>query len=341
MNHSHVPNKHRAVFLAPPQNIEGVFGHELVERARELCEVSTDGVDTTNPEAVKTAINGADIVLSTWGMPVLTDDLLNIAKRLRIVIYCASSVKYFVTDRVFEQGITVTSAARVNGRVVAEFTVALMTLCLKEAWPFVRGQADTSGFFARRQPWSGVGGFSEAKIGIVGASSVGIELLGLLSSYPCECLVYDPHVSDEEIAGMGARAAALDELLRVSDIVSLHAPNLPSLRHMIDSAKLALLKDGAWLINTARGALVDETALIAELRTGRISACLDVTDPEPPVPASPLYSLPNVVLTPHMAGAIKADCRRMGLLGIQELERFIAGLSPLYPVSPERLAIMG
>lgn len=86
---------------------------------------------------------------------------------------------------------------------------------------------------------------------------------------------------------------------------------------------------------------MDERALIAELRTGRISACLDVTDPEPPVSGSPLYSLPNVVLTPHMAGAIGTDCRRMGRLGIDELERFVDGRPPLYPISAERLAIMG
>ncbi len=335
------PSLYRAAFLAPEKNIDLVFGQALVERARKLCEVTTVGIDSEDISAVKAAVQDVDIVLSTWGMPVLSQEVLDAAPNLKIVIYCASSVKSFVTEQVFKRGIIITSAARANGRVVAEFTLALITFCLKEMWPFIRREADTAAHFRRQADWQGIGGFNSARIGIIGASSVGIELLGLLSSYPCECFVYDPHVSNYDIDRLGGIPMNLDELLRQSDIVSLHAPNLLSLRHMIDSSKLKLLKDGAWLINTARGALVDEQALLAELQTGRISACLDVTDPEPPVPGSPFYSLPNVILTPHAAGSIGADCRRMGIAGISELERFVEGLPPLFPVSPKRLAIMG
>ncbi len=318
-----------------------VFGADLVRRAQEVCTVTAVGTDTSDPAAVKRVIAGAEIVLSTWGMPILTPEILDAAPDLKLVIYCASSVKGFVTSAVFERGITVTSAARANGRVVAEFTVALMTICLKDSWKFIRHDPDTAAYFRRDLPWRGLGGFNEAVVGIIGASSVGVELLALLSSYPCECLVYDPYVSPEEVADIGGRSVELDLLLSRSDVVSLHAPNLPTLKHMIDASKLSLLKDGAWFINTARGGLVDEQALLQELKSGRIGACLDVTDPEPPVRDSMLYSLPNVVLTPHMAGAIGSDCRRMGLLGIQELERFVRGLSPMYPVHASRLNIMG
>ncbi|MGG2479179.1 NAD(P)-dependent oxidoreductase, partial [Rhizobium sp. BR5] len=107
-----------------------------------------------------------------------------------------------------------------------------------------------------------------------------------------------------------------------SDVISLHAPSLPQTRHMIGAEELARMKDGATLINTARGALVDEDALLAELKTGRIEAVIDVTDPEVPPPDSPLYSLPNVFLTPHIAGATGLERARLGDMAIAEIERF-------------------
>jgi phosphoglycerate dehydrogenase-like enzyme len=124
----------------------------------------------------------------------------------------------------------------------------------------------------------------------------------------------------------------LEELLRISDVVTLHAPSLPSTHHMIGSTELALMKDGAMFVNTSRGALVDEAALISELQSGRISAVLDVTDPEPPSPSSPLLHLPNVFVTPHLAGSQGSELARLSELAIDEIARFARGEPPLYPV---------
>jgi phosphoglycerate dehydrogenase-like enzyme len=133
----------------------------------------------------------------------------------------------------------------------------------------------------------------------------------------------------------------LDELLAASDVVSLHAPSLPSTRHMLDARRLALLGDGATLINTARGALIDHDALVVELLTGRIDAVIDVTEPEVLPPDSPLYDLPNVVLTPHIAGALGVEIRRLGDSAVDEIERYAAGEPFAHPVTAadlERIA---
>jgi phosphoglycerate dehydrogenase-like enzyme len=140
-----------------------------------------------------------------------------------------------------------------------------------------------------------------------------------------EVLLYDPFVSEEEAGKLGVLKVELPELMSRSDFVSLHAPNLPGLRHMINADLLKRMKDGATFINTARGALVDEEALLAELKSGRIQAVLDVTDPEPPDDGSPLYTLTNVIYTPHIAGSVGQECHRLADFAIDELERFIKG----------------
>ena len=126
-----------------------------------------------------------------------------------------------------------------------------------------------------------------------------------------------------------------------SDIVSIHAPSLPSTRGMIGARQLKLMQDGAGFINTARGALIDEAALLAELQTGRIHAVIDVTDPEIPGMDSPFFTLPNVFLTPHIAGAIGTERARLGLMAVEEVERFVRGEKMHYEIEPallERLA---
>jgi glyoxylate reductase len=124
----------------------------------------------------------------------------------------------------------------------------------------------------------------------------------------------------------------VDELLRESDIVSLHVPLTPETRHLIGKRELVHMKDGALLVNTARGGVVDQNALVAELGTGRISAALDVTDPEPLPPGHELYGLPNCLVTPHIASAGRATRARMAELAAENILSVLAGNPPLTPV---------
>ena len=159
------------------------------------------------------------------------------------------------------------------------------------------------------------------KVGIIGASTIGRRVIELLRPFDLDVALYDPIVSADEAAALGVRVFALDELMRRSRVVSLHAPLLPNTKRMIGAWELAALPEGATFINTARGALVDEAALVRDLQSGRISAVLDVTWPEPPSPDSPLWTLPNVLLTPHLAGSLGNELARMGASAIREVAR--------------------
>jgi phosphoglycerate dehydrogenase-like enzyme len=147
----------------------------------------------------------------------------------------------------------------------------------------------------------------------------------MLRPFDFEVAVYDPYLGDEEARALGVEKRDLATLLEESDIVSLHAPALESTRHMIGAAELAAMGDGTTLVNTARGALVDHEALEKELVTGRLSAVVDTTDPEVLPADSPLYTLPNVFLTPHIAGSLGTETYRMTALALDEIERFAAG----------------
>ncbi len=172
----------------------------------------------------------------------------------------------------------------------------------------------------------------DKQVGIIGASHVGRHLVELLRPFALTTVVTDPFLTGDEADRLGVRRVELDELMRTCDVVSVHAPDLPSTRGMIGESELAKLRDGATLINTARPALVDADALDAELRTGRISAVLDVTDPEPLPFDAPLLGIAGAFVTPHIAGSGGTELARLADLAIDEVSRFANGDPPRHPV---------
>ncbi len=174
-------------------------------------------------------------------------------------------------------------------------------------------------------------------MGIIGASRIGRRVIELLRPFDLDVLLYDPYAAPQEAAALGVEPVSLDDLCARSSVVSVHAPQLPATHHMISTRQLAAMPAGATLINTARGSLVDENALLPELASGRLNAVLDVTDPELPPPDSPLYDLPNVLLTPHIAGSLGGELHRMADQALDELERYAQGLPFADPVRPESL----
>ncbi|MNI65892.1 Glycerate dehydrogenase [compost metagenome] len=157
----------------------------------------------------------------------------------------------------------------------------------------------------------------------------GRHFIRLLKQFEVKVLVYDPFLSESQINELGAVKVELDELLQDSDVVSIHAPSIPETNNLMNARTLQLMKDNAILINTARGSLIDEEALVAELRKGRLWACIDVTQPEPPDLNHPFRSLPNVTLIPHIAGASNNGLHRVARYVIREIELFVQG-EPLH-----------
>lgn len=291
------------------------------------------GEEPATKEDLLALLPPADACITSWGVARLDAEVVAAAPKLRAMAHMGGSVKRFLSDAVWERGVLVVSAAPVLAEHVAETTLGLMIVGMKRIWPL--GQRVREGGW-RDSPYWPSRELYDKKVGILGASNVGRHVITLLRPFHARILLYDPYVSEEEAAEMGVTKMELDDLVREADVLSLHAPALPSTHHMLDARRLAMMKDDALLINTARGTLIDEEALIGELEKGRFFAFLDVTDPEPPAEDSPLRRLPNVVVTPHIAGCIE-NCSRMGERAVEELRRFFAGEPPLNPITPDIL----
>lgn len=316
--------------------MEGLAGHaftpEHLERLRAVGDLLDDApVEDLTTDRARRLLQRAEVLVGHWGCPTLTSEVLDDAPGLRLFAYAAGTVKWQVTDAVWDRGIVVTSAAAANAVPVAEYTVAMVLLAGKGVLLQRELQRDP----AARVPLdhTRVGNVGK-RVGLVGASHVGRLVIERLAPYDLDLAVYDPYLTPEQADALGVELVAdLDELCAGVDILSLHAPDIEATKGMIGARQLALLPDGATFLNTARPALVDTRALEAELRSGRIAAILDVTDPEPLPVDHELLRLPNVFVTPHVAGAAGTELTRLADLAVEEVERHVAGLPPRYPVT--------
>jgi phosphoglycerate dehydrogenase-like enzyme len=315
------------------------FQEPQLRRLHDLVELA-DPVPTADLDdpLVRRRLREVEVLVTSWGCPQLTKERLDAAPALRAIFHCAGTVRTFVTDEIWRRGILVTNAADENAVPVAEFTLAAIIFAGKRV-PILaqdaRRHRDDWSYVARRGELSNRG----RTIGLVGFSRVGRRVTERLRSLEVDVLVSDPYADPAEIRAAGGRPVALTELLTRCDVLSLHVPELPSTRRLIGPAELAMLKDGATVINTARGAVLDTAALETECATGRLDAILDVTEPEPLPADSPLYDLPNVMITPHIAGSLGSETRRMSESALDELERYLSGRPPRAAVTADEFAV--
>lgn len=323
-------------FAFTPVAIEALFGDAERTQLGRLCRILTPVPLGALDDGVARAVLGeVQILVTGWGCPPIDDDVLAVAPKLRLIAHAAGSVRALVSPTVFARGIAVVTAADANALPVAEYTVAAILFANKRVLDFAaRYRRERRGLGISVTTPPTVGNFRKT-IGLVGASRIGRRVAQLLRPFDFTVLVADPFLAPAGARDLGVERVELDELLRRSDVVSLHAPSLPETRHLLDGRRLRLLRDGTTLINTARGALVDQEALIAELMSGRLNAVLDVTEPDVLAPESPLYELPNVLLTPHVAGAAGGELRRFGELITAEIDRFVRGEALRHAVDPQ------
>ncbi len=314
----------QALFALAAEHVPQVFPPEVLARLRESVDIDPGLVahDLTSP-GVREVLARTEILVTGWGCPRLDEAVLDAAPRLRAVLHSAGSVKSFVTPALRERKIAVSSAAAANALPVAEYTLAMILLAGKDVLA-ARERLRTTRTSAGWGLVPGIGNHGR-RVGVVGASRIGRRVLELLRPFDLRPVLTDPYVDEREAAALGVPLLPLDELLRTSGIVTVHAPETPRTHRMIGRRELALMPDGAVLINTARGSLIDHDALVAELRTGRLTAILDVTDPEPLPADSPLYDLPGAFVTPHLAGSQGNELARLGLAVAQEAERLVTG----------------
>lgn len=331
------------VAVALPEQLREMFFPDAHwSRLVEAFETTVVRGDHRDPDVVGALLaeTRAQVLLSGWGTARLEGRLLAAAPDLRLLAHTGATVKPLVSEESWQRGVRVTQAGQAMAPAVAEaalaHTLALLhglhrfDHAMRSGTPWDRAQLAPP----RRE-------LHGSTVGVVGASRTGRAYIGMVRALGAKVLVHDPYLGDAQADELGVRQRGLDDLLRASRVVALHAPVLPETRHLLGARELALLADGALLVNTARSWLVEQAALLAELRSGRIDAALDVYDEEPLPVDHPFRALPNALLVPHQAGGtLEARWRAADLL-IEEIGRFGAGLPLRHEVTRDQLSRMG
>ena len=315
----------RAVLsLSPAALVDFLFPGEMLDELNASVEILAV-VDSFDTVEARVALSTAEILLAGWGTARLSAQGLDAAPSLRAVIHAGGGALAAVDEEAArERNLILSNAGLANSVPVAEYALAMILLAGTGAFRAQQVYRERRAVIDREVELAGFGNFGRT-VGIVGASRIGRIVIEMLRPFDVHVVVADPTLDAQDARDLGIELVGLSELARRSSVVSLHVPVLASTRKMIDAAFLAAMPDGATLINTARGIIVDQDALVAELVTGRLSAILDVTEPEVLSADHPLYDLPNVVLTPHVAGALGSEISRMGRLVLDEVQRYSRG----------------
>lgn len=318
----------RAALLMDPALVPFVFDPAARSRLAELLDIEWDA--STSAAGIPDP-TGVELLIAGWGATPAGQHDLAPFTRLRAVVHWGGGIGW-LDEQAAGRGIPISTAKAANAIPVAEFTHAMIALAAKDAFWLSRRYCTEQGFIAREQA-APRAGLYDTTIGIVGASAIGTLVMQKLRENDVRVLLYDPYASSTDAAALGAELVDdLVDLAARSDVLSIHVPEMPSTVGMVSADVLAALRDGGTVINTARGPLVDQDALVAELQRGRLRAILDVTDPDPLPAGHVLYTLPNVFLTPHLAGSMGTELRRLGESALVEIERFVAGDPFAHPV---------
>ncbi|NLU70171.1 hydroxyacid dehydrogenase [Streptomyces sp. HNM0574] len=327
----------RAAVAMSAETADGLLTPGVPEALRRHVRLAPlPPLDEFASPRARAALAEAELLVTGWGCPPLDEAALAAAPRLRAVVHTAGSVREHLTPACWERGLAVSSAATANALPVAEYAVAMILLAgkrvLESARDYREGRTRPGTLHASPHT-----GNYRRTVGILSASLVGRRVIELLRPHDLEVLLHDPYVTGEEARALGVRAVPLPELFASCDVVSVHTPLLPGTRGLVGRELLAAMRPDATLVNTARGPVLDQEALTELLLRGRLRAVLDVTEPEPLPPGHPLWSCPNVLLTPHIAGSQGNELRRLADTAVAEVERWAGGAAFAHPVSRERL----
>lgn len=323
-----------------PQAAAAVFTPRSAAALRGVCDLAPlPALDDLTTVRAKEILADVEVLVTGWGCPPLDADVLAAAPHLEAVVHAAGSVRGHVTDACWERGLQVTSAAAANALPVAEYTLAMLLLhgkhVLERARDYRRDRARDAWLLTPHE----VGNYRRT-VGLLSASLIGRRVIELLRPFDYEVLLHDPYVSGAEAAELGVEWVELPDLFTRSDLLSVHTPLLPATRGLVSRDLLASMRPGATLINTSRGAVVDQDALTDVVRAGRVRAVLDVTDPEVLPADHPLWDCPGALITPHLAGSQGSEWERLADTAVGEVARWAAGDGFAHPVRRERLAFL-
>ncbi|MDR6879996.1 hydroxyacid dehydrogenase [Bacillus sp. 3255] len=291
--------KKKALVLSPESRLKEVCSAKCRALLNEHFDVTWNetGKDYSKEE-LAALVSDAEVIFTSWGSPSLSEEALDRAAKLCAVGHAAGTVKSLVPKRIFGRGVRVFSAAPRIALSVGEYCLAALLATLRYL-PVLDASLRNGG-------WRELGlkgrELTGSTIGIISASSTARAFMKLLAPFQVNVLVYDPYLSEEAAARLQVKRATLEEVMSCS-IISVHAPKVPATDRMLTRELLARIPDGAIFMNSSRAAVVEEEPFLQELASGRFYAILDVFEKEPLQTDSLLRSLPNVLLTPHIAGA--------------------------------------
>ncbi|TEU14064.1 MAG: hydroxyacid dehydrogenase [Anaerolineales bacterium] len=316
------------------------MGHRVLITARSFRKVRGEHWDLLEGE-------GCDVVNSPYDRPLTEAEMLDLVGGVHgavvgmdevttRVIQASTDFKVIAKHGVgvdnidlaaaTAAGVVVTNTPEANKVAVAELTIALM---LALARRLVKQHQVVSGGGWARQMGTELAGKT---LGLIGCGRIGHEVAKRVRILEMEVVFYDQYTLEVS----GARQVSLDELLTWSDYVSVHVPHTLETHHILDAEAFAKMKDGVYVINTARGGTVDETALYEAIVAGKVAgAALDVRPKEPPSPDDPLNTLENVILTPHAGATTREAVLRMAKTATESLLAVLRGERPTNVVNPE------
>lgn len=316
---------------------DSFFTREAIEAAEALGSVKWNGLGRHyTPEELRDALEVIDVCFTGWGVPRLTGHVLEKAKQLKVLAHTGGSVANICSVELYQAGVRVISGNDIYAKSVAEGVISYMLCALRRLPDYLA--------MTRDQGWHSGTWYNEGllgqSLGLVGFGAISRYLLQMLKPFDMRVKVYSRYMSEEEAADLGVQKAGLEEIFDTCKIVSIHSANTPQNHHLINQGLLKRLQPGALFVNTARGMIVDEAALAEELKTGRFRAFLDVYQTEPLPGDSPLRSLENVYLMPHMAGPT-IDRRPAVVKGLaDDIASLMAGGGMDLEISEKRAAQM-
>jgi len=315
------------------------FPESVLEQLREMGEVALNPHERnfTRDELVR-ALSDVDIVITHWGTPQITGDVLDQAPRLKLMAHAAGTVAHIASETFYERGIPVLSANSIMAEYVAEAVVGYMIAAahkMLQLDQLTRADCWDNKMTATRQK-----SLLRGHIGLIGLGTIARRLLDMLAPFHCNVHVYDPYAKADALYRWPFAELCNFQTAMSQPVVSIHAAQTPETHHMIDAKALRLMPDDGILINSARGSLVDTEALIAELKTGRIYAVLDVYEQEGTgkVPRELLEMTGNTLLQPHMACAPVTWEMTQGV--VDDIRRFLKNEPLQLQVSLEQYRLM-
>lgn len=331
-------NRPKALFILRQNSLNRIYSKSAIRRIAELTDLAIEPFTEENWQEAIPLLKHVDYIFSSWGMPPLDENFLAHAPQLKHIFYGAGSIRGFYTEAAQQRGIGVSSAWRANAVPTAEFAHAQIILSLKQYFRSTR-------LIQQNRTWikpATASGTFRSTVGIVSLGTIGRRVAAQIRDQnQLNVMAYDPFATEADARDLDLQLVSLDTLFKESDVISLHAPDLEETSGMITRELLSSMKPNATLINTARGQLIDESALVDVFRERTdLDALLDVTATEPDNEDSPLWDLPNVAISPHIAGSLNQECQRMGEYMVEELERLLSNAPLQHQISPELFVSM-